>query len=1126
MQSTCGRAPPLVAYCIAGLQRSFLDDHSTLIDHLIRPFGGAAESCVFLLLKNATKNTSFAVANLRDAPVAAVEADVQLHTPGTDTMSLPRLNEQCFPGKWQKPRYIATYHPVWTNMQTMLDRLSAWEVRHGRRFDVVVYTRPDVRFLSSFGPWCTHASGTWISDETDHLWILPRAHAQLVLTTLRSATRCTRGMTCCEAGRHSRGASWYPHEALANVVPQSHAFGGYALIRGVRKVVTADDRLVSHPQAEKLIGGASLEDAARQTQLYLNGRRAPVQLTPLPSSPASPQQFPFPPIRSAMPAQRHAVATAFTMADCSPSASEAHGSSLLDANGVLPLPRLVCSERYATLLSCGGRQLLFTRRSLGDEHHRRFETLLRVKPRDGSSGFSDPTVTLDTRLGMSHNAAFTCAANGDDVIVFGGLAAHARKGPAQSSRSRSHATKQPAEPGSGGFGIMRASANALTLPLRWSRPTVVLTGSPRRTACIDRRRKVDGVCEYDGKLSVAWLGKSLDGTRELLLYARFNLEVAGGARHAGVARSRDEGRSWGRFEPIALEGYKTGIDNNLYFFTVTPVEPNASGTKRPRLIALFPAVIDGRGGVYRSMSTDGIRWSVPERLLTSAVHGHRTGDYPIDGAESSADLRAGKHRLLIEHNVDLRGNRSTHSHDTDCSVMPLVCEYTAPLSADWRPTMAVAPLRSSRWYLSSPTQRRVVASSSESRTKQTSEGAHHRLADARRVRHRSSRRTESRLLLGRATPKASKVYIQHSSVHLATTNSSHAAPGDVTTVPSITYWLKQPVSDDTWRQGLVHADRSTASYRVSRRPYHWLNQSIWRKYIRSVYADLPEDSATPSIEGLDLLYNRHDVLRGVAVASGCAQHSDQPSWRFNHHAPGTPLRDAIPHMTRHTRIQPHLSPPPPPPMLPMHTPLVAYLMQRMERDGPHPALPDQAWAEVTHCGGSEHEVHGAFFYVMRGSGIFVNVGRTIAFLTHRDAAVHFLGSKLSNEARGFPRTGCEGGKLVDRQRGIYQCDVELPRLAAVARAAGFDSIQYTQHCDAFCANGPSTGGGRQQCGHELVLLGASGTAPCPPGIEFRAGLGASRPCRCVSSDASEAGELRGLLSPRGSACTVCAVRVQ
>ena len=165
--------------------------------------------------------------------------------------------------------------------------------------------------------------------------------------------------------------------------------------------------------------------------------------------------------------------------------------------------------------------------------------------------------------------------------------------------------------------------------------------------------------------------------------------------------------------------------------------------------------------------------------------------------------------------------------------------------------------------------------------------------------------------------------------------------------------------------------------------------------------------------------------------------------------------------------------------------------------------------EITHCAGSEFEEHASWYYVVRGSGVFVNTGRTISFGSHGDAVNHFLGH----------------GNCDDQQCN----DAIQARLPEAARIAGIDSIQFLHHCDFDCDepandNPPGRGNGNG-CGHELMIiqkirggsaLGTGGNLACPTGVQFRSGVGGSLPCKCVDT----APNVEQLRSQRG-ACTAC-----
>ena len=153
--------------------------------------------------------------------------------------------------------------------------------------------------------------------------------------------------------------------------------------------------------------------------------------------------------------------------------------------------------------------------------------------------------------------------------------------------------------------------------------------------------------------------------------------------------------------------------------------------------------------------------------------------------------------------------------------------------------------------------------------------------------------------------------------------------------------------------------------------------------------------------------------------------------------------------------------------------------------GRHAPAKSKTWVEITHCAGSKFERNAQpWFYIAPGSGMFVNVGQTMAFATHDEGARHFLGKSCKT----------------------FECDEELLNMTAVA-ARLFDSLQFTHHCDGTCG----------LCQHELVMLRAgrrrSVASPCHEALEYRRGVGATLPCTCTAASVSSYG--------RGT-CTACA----
>lgn len=201
-----------------------------------------------------------------------------------------------------------------------------------------------------------------------------------------------------------------------------------------------------------------------------------------------------------------------------------------------------------------------------------------------------------------------------------------------------------------------------------------------------------------------------------------------------------------------------------------------------------------------------------------------------------------------------------------------------------------------------------------------------------------------------------------------------------------------------------------------------VSSSSWDQYVLKLYdADPSQLSSLPRISQVDMFYGNMLPIH---------MRVDEVTY------------DRCPRSATHNPYrlpQPHVAP--------------AYYFARAEP--PTPARND-TWLEVTHCG-SSIEDHSLWFFVHRGSGIFVNVGRTIVFRDHPDASDYF-------------------GVLGD-----------ITHVPAAAAKAGYDSIQYLEHCEG-C-----------MCDFELLLTRARGNTACPQGLEFRTGVGASKPCVCQSS---------------------------
>ena len=169
--------------------------------------------------------------------------------------------------------------------------------------------------------------------------------------------------------------------------------------------------------------------------------------------------------------------------------------------------------------------------------------------------------------------------------------------------------------------------------------------------------------------------------------------------------------------------------------------------------------------------------------------------------------------------------------------------------------------------------------------------------------------------------------------------------------------------------------------------YAWLDHEKWAAYAKELYGP---NNAT--IDQVDVVIDRALLPPNLQEAPrGCPKSDDEPFKRFNWHAP-----------------------------------FRASDISEGERRGTHRPRPSATSpkSRVTHCGGSKFETNGAFFYAFRGTGLYIDIGRSLAFETHDDASRYLLGRP------------CAPGKPPDMKLGIFQCDAELPRIISAAKAQG------------------------------------------------------------------------------------------
>lgn len=184
---------------------------------------------------------------------------------------------------------------------------------------------------------------------------------------------------------------------------------------------------------------------------------------------------------------------------------------------------------------------------------------------------------------------------------------------------------------------------ALPRQTQWQRWRLIVDGF--QTGCVENRSKAvykqlvgAGVCEFDGRVSLAELGS------KLLLYVRANTAPLGGGRHVQVTTSMDGGQRWSPFRLLDVVGLPPH-SGEVYYWSAQR-NPAHGDT----LLAVAPIVHHGRGCVGLSLSVDGHTWSTPEPLVRCGVHGERTVDHPVAGVVAT---REGSVLFFVHREVPL-----------------------------------------------------------------------------------------------------------------------------------------------------------------------------------------------------------------------------------------------------------------------------------------------------------------------------------------------------------------------------------------------------------------------------------------------------------------------------------------
>ena len=322
------------------------------------------------------------------------------------------------------------------------------------------------------------------------------------------------------------------------------------------------------------------------------------------------------------------------------------------AKGTFVRSLFECTERFSQHISCNGFSLLFSRvdRKGRDD----WDVLVRISSPNATAGEPEPLTAIVGRKmdQISHNAAYLCSPQGKLVAYGGRIKAHNR---------------YRGDPKLGHYpGLLRREGTISASGVEWAEPEVLLDATKALSLnCTDGRPNHDGLCEFDGKLSVVEFRGST------FIFARLNPEPHD-YRHVQVTSSPlDKPGELTPFQALEFEGYSRTQENNIYFMAVE--------ARGDRLVGLFPAVIDGRGGVFYSESSDGRRWTQPQLLMESETFGPRTDDYPVDGFVASATglTFSVDHGIVLEHGADVSQQASEKGECTP----PHTCRYEVAASA-------------------------------------------------------------------------------------------------------------------------------------------------------------------------------------------------------------------------------------------------------------------------------------------------------------------------------------------------------------------------------------------------------------------------------------------------------------
>lgn len=236
------------------------------------------------------------------------------------------------------------------------------------------------------------------------------------------------------------------------------------------------------------------------------------------------------------------------------------------------------TERYGTILFCGGRHMLSTRmRYLG---RGKYIPVIRYAGEDAAHVLWDYSM-------VGYNPTVFCMNNTPHAIG--------------SANVEVQLNLLASSPSTGRISIL----NLDTLGLFEAKV-------PMNT-CVD---KMFPQCGLDSKFSMLfWQG-------HWTAYIRSNPVVGGGGRHVQIIKSYDDCRTWSTFTLVEIDGVHPSKHSNIYFFDAYNINSTHVGAR-------FPAVFGTDGGIFETDSTDSVHWSTPRLVRSAVAYGERTTLHPV-----------------------------------------------------------------------------------------------------------------------------------------------------------------------------------------------------------------------------------------------------------------------------------------------------------------------------------------------------------------------------------------------------------------------------------------------------------------------------------------------------------------